>query len=148
MSWPKNPASERVTAAIAERVARKTEREAVLRAFGFEDDPVNGKPVEPPPVPMIVSARTLRMDKITAKLRADIPGFLKKYFNFPDDEYPEPNGVVPHVVELLEEMFEGGYLLGMFATDHCKSMAADRFFPILSLAENPDESHILMCANA
>ena len=93
---------------IEQRVAAKTEREVVLRAFGFETDPVNNKPVPPPPVPVIISARTLHMDGITAKLRTDIPGFLKRYFNFPDEEYPEPTGSVPHVVNLLEEMFIGG----------------------------------------
>ena len=128
---------------IRHRAEIKTARLDALQAFGFEGD------ILPPPAPpRIVSARALHMDKITAKLRTDIPGFLKTYFNFPDDEYPEPGGTVPHVVNLLEEMFEGGYLLGMFATDHAKSITADRFFPILSLAENPDESHILMCANA
>lgn len=132
---------------IEQRMAAKTEREVVLRAFGFETDPVNNKPVPPPPVPVIISARTLHMDAITAKLRTDIPGFLKRYFNFPDDEYPEPTGSVPHVVNLLEEMFIGGKVVAEFATDHCKSMAACKFFPILSLAENPDESHILMGAN-
>jgi hypothetical protein len=129
---------------IASRKAAKAERHSALKAFGFEDDPVSGKPISPP---RIVNERILHMDRITAKLRTDIPGFLKKYLNFPDEEYPEPGGVVPHVTTLLEEMFEGGYLLGLFATDHAKSITADKFFPILSLAENPDESHILMCAN-
>lgn len=145
MGLPARPEeSARVSAAIAERLAKKAERESALRAFGFEDDVVSGKPIEPP---RIVNARTLHMDKITAKLRTNIPGFLKQYFNFPNDDYPEPNGEVAHVNLLLEEMFVGGYLLGLFATDHAKSITADKFFPILSLAENPNESHILMCAN-
>src|ERR1019366_8944668 len=119
MSWPKNPASERVTAAIAARQAAKAERQSALRAFGFEDDvTARALPLNPPPVPMIVSERTLHMDRITAKLRTDIPGFLKKYFNFPNADYPEPGGKVAHVCNLLEEMFVGGYLLGLFATDH------------------------------
>src|SRR5438477_11749067 len=90
---------------IAQRKAAKAERESVLRAFGFQADPVNNKPMS------IVNSRTLHMDAITAKLRTDIPGFLKRYFNFPDDEYPEPTGSVPHVVNLLEEMFIGGKIV-------------------------------------
>src|ERR1700682_5249246 len=129
---------------IAQRTAVKAERQSALRAFGFEDDPVSRKPLDPP---RIVSERVLHMDRITTKLRTDIPGFLKRYFDFPNGEYEEPTGDVPHVNNLLEEMFLGGKIVAEWATDHCKSMTACKFFPILSLAENPDESHILMGAN-
>src|SRR5665213_2307735 len=120
-------------------------------AFGFEAEawPIREVPPEHRyQAPAIVSSRNLHSDKIMGNVRKDIPGFLKRYFDFPDDKYPEPGGTVPHVVNLLEEMFKGGYLLGMFATDHAKSITADRFFPIRSMADNPNESHILMCANA
>ena len=113
-------------------MAIKAVRQEALRAFGFEDDILGmdaGKALPPPPVPAIVSERTLHMDRITEKLRSDIPGFLKRYFNFPDDDYPEVGGSVPHIVNLLEEMFIGGHLLAMWATDHAKSLTADRKSP-------------------
>src|ERR1700682_654640 len=132
---------------IAKRGAAKAERQSALRSFGFESDVVSGKPLEPLPVPMIVSERNLHIDRITTKLRTDIPGFLKRYFDFPNGEYEEPTGDVPHVNNLLEEMFLGGKIVAEWAADHCQSMTACKFFPILSLAENPDESHILMGAN-
>src|SRR5438445_3577729 len=130
---------------IQRRAALKDMRQDALRAFGFENDLTKRAPLLDPP--RIVNERTLHMDKITAKLKSDIPSFLKRYFNFPNDEFVEKNGTVPHVIQLLEEMFIGGKVLAMWATDHAKSWTADYFFPILSMAENPDESHILVGSN-
>lgn len=132
-----NPTPPEVQLKIDEYVKRKAVRMDAERAFGFDEDVVSKEPLR------IVNASNLHMDKITAKLRTDIPGFLKRYFDFPADETACP----PHVLQLLEEMFKGGYVLAMWATDHAKSITATRFFPILSLAENPDAAHILLAAN-
>src|SRR5882672_2851552 len=64
---------------IQRRAALKDVRQDALRAFGFERDLTQTAPLLDPP--RIVNERTLHMDKITAKLKSDIPGFLKRYFN-------------------------------------------------------------------
>ena len=122
-------------------------------AFGFEPEPFELPYLTklgyktPKPSAAVISARNLHSDKIMAGIWADIPGFLKKYFDFPDNEYPETNGTVPHVVNLLKNMYLGGKMVAEFATDHCKSEGASRFFPIMSLASDPDEAHIIVGAN-
>lgn len=106
----------------------------------------------------IVKERNLHSDRYMEQVREDIPGFLKKYFNFPNDEFPERMHVyspllgreidtVEHVVVALQEMFRGGKQVKQWATDHCKSDTLCFFFPIASLADGPDEAHILLCAN-
>ena len=106
----------------------------------------------------IGAERILHSDRYMAQVREDIPGFLKRYFNFPNDEYPERLKVyspilgreietVEHVVVALQAMFRGGKQVKQWATDHCKSDTLCFFFPILSLADDPDEAHILLCAN-
>ena len=75
-------------------------------------------------------------------MRDDLPGFLKTYFNFPDDGW-KPQ----HVYDALDLMFEGGKLVFQWATDHAKSDTGTFYFPIASMAENPDESHIVLGSN-
>jgi hypothetical protein len=87
----------------------------------------------------------------------DIPGFLKKYFDFPNEAFPEQRvhspllkreiGHVPHVSYALERMLGGGMLCFRWFTDGAKSKTGTFFFPILSLAAGPDEAHILCCDN-
>ncbi|HZK74460.1 MAG TPA: hypothetical protein VFD88_10700, partial [Clostridia bacterium] len=87
----------------------------------------------------------------------DIPGFLKKYFNFPNDEFPEVRiyspllgceiGHVPHVTNALQLMLTGGMLIFRWFTDGAKSKTGTFFFPITSLAAGPDEAHILCTDN-
>src|SRR5665213_3826625 len=88
--------------------------DALRDAFGFEPEPFELSYLTklgyktPTPSAAVISARNLRSDKIMDGIWADIPGFLKKYFDFPDNEYPETNGTVPHVVNLLRNMYLGG----------------------------------------
>lgn len=105
------------------------------------------RPVGRPP--SLVSARNLHSDRYMAWVRDHIPEILHEYFDFPTTYSTSGpfGGPVPHVVELLQKMFEGGTRLAMWSTDHCKSLASSYFFPLLSLMENPDESHIVAGAN-
>jgi hypothetical protein len=107
--------------------------------------------------PAPISERILHSDRYMERVAQDIPGFLKKYFNFPNDEFPEirvPSsllgrdiGHVPHVTYALERMLQGGMLVFRWFTDGAKSKTITFFFPILSLAAGPDEAHVLVCDN-
>jgi hypothetical protein len=107
--------------------------------------------------PAPISERVLHSDRYMERVTADIPGFLKRYFNFPNDEFPEQRvhselmggeiGYVPHVVDALERMLHGGMLVFRWFTDGAKSKTITFFFPILSLAAGPDEAHVLVCDN-
>lgn len=50
-------------------------------------------------------------------------------------------------LEILTAMFEGGYLCVNLPTDHAKSTMGTFLFPLLSLIDNPNESHIICGAN-
>lgn len=50
-------------------------------------------------------------------------------------------------VECLARMFEGGKVVINLPTDHMKSVISSFVFPILSLAADPNESHIICGAN-
>lgn len=50
-------------------------------------------------------------------------------------------------LEILEEMFEGGYLCVNLPTDHAKSTMGAFLYILLSLIDNPNESHIICGAN-
>lgn len=107
--------------------------------------------------PAPISERNLHSDRYMERVFDDLPGFLKKYFNFPNDEFPEHRiystllkqeiGYVPHVVDALQRMYVGGMLIFRWFTDGAKSKTGDFFFPIASLAAGPDEAHILCCDN-
>ena len=107
--------------------------------------------------PAPISERNLHSDRYMAKVVEDIPGFLKKYFDFPNDDFPEVPiwspllkrqiGHVPHVTYALQRMMRGGMLCFRWFTDGAKSKTCDFFFPILSMAEGPDEAHVLVCDN-
>lgn len=92
--------------------------------------------------PTPISERSLHSDKYMERVAKDIPGFLKKYFDFPNDD-SEP----VHVYNALRHMFQGGRYVFQWATDHGKSYTGTWFFPIMSLAADPDAAHILICAN-
>ena len=79
------------------------------------------------------------------QVRANIPELLHHYFDFPSN-YAE-GGRTPHIYALLLNMFAGGKHLAEWSTDHGKSLTVTKFFPALSLMENPDEAHIVVCAN-
>lgn len=81
-----------------------------------------------------VSESVMRMDERRANVVRDIPRILRQYFAF---DY------MPFHIELLELMFKGGTYVVNWPTDHAKSWMTSYFFPILSLMENPDESHII-----
>jgi hypothetical protein len=107
--------------------------------------------------PTSISERSLHSDRYMDRVFDDLPGFLKLYFNFPDDEFPEHRiyspllkreiGYVPHVIDALQRMFKGGMLVFRWFTDGAKSKTGTFFFPIASLAAGPDEAHILCCDN-
>jgi len=107
--------------------------------------------------PAPISERVLHSDRYMERVTADIPGFLKKYFDFPNEAFPEKRihsallgreiGHLPHVTYALERMLKGGHLVFRWFTDGGKSKTITFFFPILSLAAGPDEAHILVCDN-
>ena len=107
--------------------------------------------------PAPISERSLHSDRYMEQVAADIPGFLKKYFDFPNGAFPERRihspllgreiGHVPHVTYALQRMLQGGHLVFRWFTDGAKSKTITFFFPILSLAAGPDEAHVLVCDN-
>lgn len=107
--------------------------------------------------PARISERNLHSDRYMDRVAQDIPGFLKKYFDFPNEAFPEQRiyspllgreiGHVPHVTYALERMLQGGYLIFRWFTDGAKSWTGTRFFPILDMAADPDSAHIICCAN-
>jgi hypothetical protein len=107
--------------------------------------------------PTPISERNLHSDRYMEQVAGDIPGFLKLYFNFPNDEFPEVRiyspllkqeiGHVPHVTDALQRMLVGGMLIFRWFTDGAKSKTITFFFPIASLAAGPDEAHVLVCDN-
>lgn len=50
-------------------------------------------------------------------------------------------------LEILQAMFEGGYVCANVPTDHAKSTMGTFLFPLLSLIDNPNESHIICGSN-
>lgn len=73
------------------------------------------------------------------RVRKDLKGVLKEYFNWTD--------IQDFHIETLEAMFEGGYIVCNYPTDHAKSTMGCFLFPILSMMENPNETHIICGAN-
>lgn len=92
--------------------------------------------------PAPISERNLHSDRYMERVLGDLPGFLKRYFNFPNDDYAPQ-----HIYNALEIMFKGGRYVFQWSTDHGKSITGLFFFPIASLASDPDGAHILMGAN-
>lgn len=74
-----------------------------------------------------------------ASVRGNLREICAEYFNWA--------GIQDYHIEILEAMFEGGYLIVNVPTDHAKSTMGTFLFPILSLMENPDESHLVCGAN-
>jgi hypothetical protein len=107
--------------------------------------------------PSPISERNLHSDRYMERVTADIPGFLKKYFDFPNEAFPEQRihspllgreiGYVPHIVDALERMLGGGMFCFRWFTDGAKSKTITFFFPILSSAAGPDEAHVLCTYN-
>jgi hypothetical protein len=64
--------------------------------------------------------------------------FVKKYLDF---------DMQPFHVEILRKMFEGGRMVVNLPSDHGKSTLGTFVFPILSLIDNPNESHLICGAN-
>jgi hypothetical protein len=92
--------------------------------------------------PAPISERNLHSDRYMDQVLDDLPGFLKTYFDFPNDEF-EP----VHVYYALRLMFKGGRYVFQWSTDHAKSLTGLFFFPIASLASDPDGAHLIMGAN-
>ncbi len=74
--------------------------------------------------------------------KQSVPGNIreicKEYFDWDLEEFH---------LEALHEMFLGGYLVINWPTDHAKSTMGCFLFPLLSLANDPDETHIICGAN-
>ena len=106
---------------------------------GADRAPRQRRGAERPPVPVaVVSERNLHSDRYMEKVPTIIGDLLHRYFEF---EW------MPFHVALLEEMFRGGTWVVNWPTDHAKSWMTSYFFPLLSLMENPDESHIICGAS-
>lgn len=72
-------------------------------------------------------------------VRSNIRYICKEYFGWEDlQDFHE---------EALDAMFEGGFYVINWPTDHAKSTMGCFLFPLLSLMQNPDESHIICGAN-
>lgn len=75
-----------------------------------------------------------RMDAVPKYLRE----ICKEYFDWELQDFHE---------EILKAMFAGGYLVVNVPTDHAKSTMGCFLFPLLSLMNNPNETHIICGAN-
>jgi len=71
-------------------------------------------------------------------VRGNIKQLCAEYFDWALQDFQ---------LEILEAMFEGGYLCCNVPTDHAKSTLGAFLFPLLSLIDNPNESHIICGAN-
>jgi hypothetical protein len=124
---------------------------SAAEAFGLEEALSTAPKRRPNPPPehrygaSPISERNLHSDRYMDQVRANIPELLHHYFDFPSN-YAE-GGRTPHIYALLLDMFAGGKHLAEWSTDHGKSLSVTKFFPCLSLMENPDEAHIVVCAN-
>lgn len=72
------------------------------------------------------------------RARWHVKEVLQTYFGFPAQ---------PFHVEFLELCFKGGKYVVNWPTDHGKSIMGTFFFPILSLMNDPEESHIICGAS-
>ena len=95
-----------------------------------------------PPAVAVVNERTRHSDRYMERVLSDLPWFLRHYFNFPND-HSNPQ----HVYNALRTMFRGGRLCYQWSTDHAKSITGQYFYPLASLAADPESAHILMGAN-
>jgi hypothetical protein len=75
-----------------------------------------------------------RMESVPGNIRE----ICKEYFNWKLEEFH---------LEALQLMFQGGYLVINWPTDHAKSTMGTFLYPLLSLMNNPDETHIICGAN-
>jgi hypothetical protein len=80
-----------------------------------------------------------RMWYMRARVRKDMRAICAEYFGWKRLE--------EFHLEALEAMFAGGHLVINWPTDHAKSTMGCFLFPLLSLMENPDETHIICGAN-
>jgi hypothetical protein len=71
-------------------------------------------------------------------VRKNLREICREYFGFKLEDFH---------VEALELMFQGGRLVINWPTDHAKSTVGTFLFPLLSLMEDPDASHIICGAN-
>ena len=81
-------------------------------------------------------------EKAERRLREAVPGqiavLLRRYFDF------DP---MPFHVALLREMFAGGRFVRCWPSDYAKSTTTSFWFPLLSMMNDPNESHIIVGAN-
>jgi hypothetical protein len=77
-------------------------------------------------------------------VRKDLRYICKYYFKGTDGK---PYRLQDYHIEILEAMFVGGQLVVNVPTDHMKSSLGCFLFPILSLMDNPDETHLICGAN-
>src|SRR5262249_20210911 len=77
-------------------------------------------------------------------VRKDLRYLIPKYFKGTDGK---PYRLIDYHYEILDAMFEGGYLVVNVPTDHMKSSLGCFLFPILSLMEGANETHIVCGAN-
>jgi hypothetical protein len=75
-----------------------------------------------------------RMESVPGNIRE----ICQEYFGWKLEEFH---------LEALQLMFEGGYLVINWPTDHAKSTMGGFLFPLLSLMNNPNETHIICGAN-
>ena len=92
----------------------------------------------PNPAVIAMRERTERARREEAADPERFPELLRRYFDF------DP---MPFHSELIHQMFMGGRWVVNLPTDHGKSICTSYLFPILSLMNEPDESHIICGAN-
>jgi len=77
-------------------------------------------------------------------IRRNLKELVAHYFKGTDGK---PYRLIDYHIEILDAMFEGGNLVVNVPTDHMKSSLGCFLFPILSLMDNPNETHIICGAN-
>lgn len=103
---------------------------------------------ELPDGPPALVAQSPQGKRRRRSVRKHIVAICAYYFGWkPTPANPENDYLQDFQLEALEAMFEGGYLVINWPTDHSKSTTGTFLFPLLSLMENPDETHIICGAN-
>lgn len=88
--------------------------------------------------PAVIKYRDAAERRLRETVPKKIPQLLREYFKF------DP---MPFHLELLHCMFGGGQYVRAWPTDHAKSLCVSFWFVLLSLMNDPNESHIICGAN-
>ena len=88
--------------------------------------------------PAVIKYRDKAERKLRESVPKKIPQLLREYFSF------DP---MPFHARAIHDMFAGGKYVKAWPTDHAKSLTSSYWFILLSLMNDPNESHIICGAN-